>query len=92
MCQDVWGTGGDVGFTRDGSHVVFSMLASYMLSRTLVKYLLAAEVHGEGHSEHAAAGRSWFARFNDGFNRSICACRPRTRDCCMGSSSIGRLR
>jgi CzcA family heavy metal efflux pump len=48
--------------------VVFAMLASYLLSRTLVPtlamYLLRAK-------EHGAAARGFFARFQQGFERSF---------------------
>ncbi len=52
--------------------VVFAMLASYMLSRTLVPtlamYLLRA--HGE-HEGHAAPSRNPLARFQRGFERQF---------------------
>jgi len=57
-------------FTPLALAVVFAMLASYLLSRTivptLVRYLLAAEDHG-----HAAvsAGPGLFALIHDGFQR-----------------------
>ncbi len=56
-------------FTPLAMAVVFAMLASYLLSRTivptLVRYLLAGETHGE--SGHATAG--FFARIHDAFQR-----------------------
>jgi multidrug efflux pump subunit AcrB len=62
-------------FTPMAMAVVFSMLASYLLSRTLVptlvKYLLANEVHSpEGAPEHTSedGGPSWFSKFGDRFN------------------------
>jgi multidrug efflux pump subunit AcrB len=62
-------------FTPMAMAVVFSMMASYILSRTLVptlvKYLLAGEVHhSEGAPDHLVenSGPSWFRRFNDRFN------------------------
>jgi multidrug efflux pump subunit AcrB len=62
-------------FTPMALAVVFSMLASYILSRTLVptlvKYLLAAEVHAEeGAPDHIreSGEPSWFVRFNNAFN------------------------
>jgi multidrug efflux pump subunit AcrB len=62
-------------FTPMAMAVVFSMLASYILSRTLVptlvKYLLAGETHSsEVAPDHTAEGSrsSWFERFNDRFN------------------------
>jgi multidrug efflux pump subunit AcrB len=61
-------------FTPMALAVVFAMLASYLLSRTLVpvlvNYLLGAEHSFEGHSEPAAPGkRSIFAKINDRFTR-----------------------
>ncbi|MBV8105858.1 MAG: efflux RND transporter permease subunit [Hyphomicrobiales bacterium] len=57
-------------FTPLGLAVVFAMLASYALSRTLtpilIGYLLKSEHHGE-----AGAERGWFARLNAGFNRGF---------------------
>ena len=57
-------------FTPMGLAVVFAMLASYALSRTLtpilIGYLLKGEQHGEGD-----AARGWFARFNVAFNRGF---------------------
>lgn len=62
-------------FTPMAMAVVFSMLASYILSRTLVptlvKYLLAGETHSsEDAPDHTAEDPrpSWFKRFNDRFN------------------------
>jgi multidrug efflux pump subunit AcrB len=61
-------------FTPMAMAVVFSMLASYILSRTLVptlvKYLLAGELHSPEDADHSAEDPrpSWFARFNDRFN------------------------
>jgi multidrug efflux pump subunit AcrB len=62
-------------FTPMAMAVVFSMLASYLLSRTLVptlvKYLLAGEIHySENAPDHTAEDPrpSWFQRFNDSFN------------------------
>jgi multidrug efflux pump subunit AcrB len=49
--------------------VIFAMLASYILSRTLVPtlamYLLKA------HKQKSAGSRSFFARFHDGFERNF---------------------
>ncbi|MFP6561763.1 efflux RND transporter permease subunit [Paraburkholderia sp. B3] len=51
--------------------VVFAMIASYILSRTLVPTLaMLLFTHGgpdAGHA-HAGASRSWFARFHERFN------------------------
>jgi CzcA family heavy metal efflux pump len=58
--------------------VVFAMLASYVLSRTLVptlaKYLLRQHVP---HEEHAP--RTWLGRFQAGFERGFVALRRRYR-------------
>ncbi|GAB4043331.1 efflux RND transporter permease subunit [Spirosoma litoris] len=52
--------------------VVFAMLASYVLSRTLVPALadlmLKNEGHGAGHTEHGNKRPNAFARFYNGFN------------------------
>ncbi|HTU23464.1 MAG TPA: efflux RND transporter permease subunit [Gemmataceae bacterium] len=53
--------------------VVFAMLASYLLSRTLVPtmvlYLLPKEVHLYAEGEHKAADGGPIWRFHQGFNR-----------------------
>jgi multidrug efflux pump subunit AcrB len=63
-------------FTPMALAVVFAMLASYVLSRTLVpvlvNFLLGAEQSSEEHSEIADrrfARRSVFKKINDGFNQ-----------------------
>src|SRR5579863_5204620 len=63
-------------FTPMALAVVFAMLASYVLSRTLVpvlvNFLLGAEHSFEGHEEpdgYIPSRRSIFARANDYFNR-----------------------
>jgi CzcA family heavy metal efflux pump len=63
-------------FTPMALAVVFAMLASYVLSRTLVpvlvNYLLGAEHAFEGHLDstaESAAERSIFRRINDRFNQ-----------------------
>src|SRR3989454_11962372 len=57
-------------FTPLAMAVVFAMLASYFLSRTivptLVRYLLAAETHGE-----AAAAPGFFGRIHDAVQRRV---------------------
>ncbi len=66
-------------FTPLGVAVVFAMLASYGLSRTLtpimIGLLLKGERHGTEGSEHGASeggGRiGWFARFNRGFEKGF---------------------
>ncbi|HEY3621716.1 MAG TPA: efflux RND transporter permease subunit [Roseiarcus sp.] len=55
-------------FTPMGLAVVFAMLASYALSRTLTPILIGYLLKGERHGE---ADTGWFARFNAGFNRGF---------------------
>src|SRR6202046_2978371 len=57
-------------FTPLGLAVVFAMLASYALSRTLTPILIGYLLKGEQHGE-ADAPRGLFARFNEGFNRGF---------------------
>ena len=57
-------------FTPMGLAVVFAMLASYALSRTLTPILIGYLLKGEQHGE-ADAARGWFARFNVAFNRGF---------------------
>ena len=57
-------------FTPMGLAVVFAMLASYGLSRTLTPILIGYLLKGERHGE-ADAARGWFARFNVRFNRGF---------------------
>ena len=58
-------------FTPLAMAVVFAMLASYLLSRTivptLVRYLLASETHGEA----AGAAPGFFGRIHDAFQRGF---------------------
>ncbi|HVE41942.1 MAG TPA: efflux RND transporter permease subunit [Planctomycetota bacterium] len=64
--------------------VVFAMLASYLISRTLVptlvKYLLRAELHmyRREHGDHAQGGLIW--RVHDAFNRGFEKFRGRYRE------------
>ncbi|QDH16656.1 efflux RND transporter permease subunit [Swingsia samuiensis] len=52
--------------------IIFAMIASFILSRTLVptmaKYLLAGQVHHGGEHEHAAP-KGFFGRFQQGFEK-----------------------
>src|SRR5271165_5750323 len=57
-------------FTPLGLAVVFAMLASYALSRTLTPILIGYLLKGEHHGE-AGAERGWFARLNAGFNQGF---------------------
>jgi multidrug efflux pump subunit AcrB len=58
-------------FTPLGLAVVFAMLASYGLSRTLTPITIGLLLKGEHHGPAAfsAGWRSWFARFHGGFER-----------------------
>jgi CzcA family heavy metal efflux pump len=60
-------------FTPMALAVVFAMLASYVLSRTLVpvlvNFFLGAEHNLEGHSDAGPQSTSFFARINQRFNR-----------------------
>ncbi|WP_025841581.1 efflux RND transporter permease subunit [Asaia platycodi] len=54
--------------------IIFAMIASFILSRTLVptmaKFLLAGQVHhAHGHDDHAPAPKGFFGRFQRGFER-----------------------
>jgi multidrug efflux pump subunit AcrB len=53
-------------FTPLGLAVVFAMLASYALSRTLTPVIIGLLLKGEHHSGTDGAG-NWFARFERGF-------------------------
>ena len=72
-------------FTPLALAVAFAMLASYLLSRTIVPtmvdYLLPAELNGHSHTAGADADdrsepRGWFARLHQGFERGF----ERSRD------------
>jgi multidrug efflux pump subunit AcrB len=54
-------------FTPLGLAVVFAMLASYGLSRTLTPITLGLLLKGEHHGERDRRG--WFTRFNEAFER-----------------------
>jgi multidrug efflux pump subunit AcrB len=55
-------------FAPLGMAVVFAMLASYAISRTLTPVIIRLLLRGE-HAAHAAATASWLARLHDQFNR-----------------------
>ena len=57
-------------FTPLGFAVVFAMLASYGLSRTLTPVTIGLLLKGEQH-ERAAGMRSWWRRFQDSFTRGF---------------------
>ncbi|MDH6230513.1 multidrug efflux pump subunit AcrB [Mesorhizobium soli] len=57
-------------FTPLGLAVVFAMMASYMLSRTLTPVAIGMLLKGE-HHEGTEGGRSWFGRFHQGFERGF---------------------
>jgi multidrug efflux pump subunit AcrB len=57
-------------FTPLGLAVVFAMLASYGLSRTLTPISIGLLLQGEHHGDEVA-GTSWFARFHRGFEQGF---------------------
>jgi multidrug efflux pump subunit AcrB len=57
-------------FTPLGLAVVFAMLASYTLSRTLTPIIIGLLLKGERHGATEGSG-NWFARFHQGFERSF---------------------
>jgi multidrug efflux pump subunit AcrB len=54
-------------FTPLGLAVVFAMLASYGLSRTLTPIMIGLLTKGERHGAAAEGSRGWFARFHHAF-------------------------
>jgi multidrug efflux pump subunit AcrB len=59
-------------FTPLGLAVVFAMLASYGLSRTLTPITIGLLLKGERHGDDAeGAPRNWFGRFHAGFERGF---------------------
>jgi multidrug efflux pump subunit AcrB len=57
-------------FTPLGLAVVFAMLSSYVLSRTLTPVIIGLLLKGEHHGG-ADESRNWFARFHQGFERGF---------------------
>jgi len=55
-------------FTPLAMAVVFAMLASYGISRTLTPIVIRLLLRGEHGAHAAAATRNWLGRFHDGFN------------------------
>jgi multidrug efflux pump subunit AcrB len=58
-------------FTPLGLAVVFAMLASYGLSRTLTPITIGLLLKGEGHGAAGDAPRNWLARFQQRFDRGF---------------------
>jgi multidrug efflux pump subunit AcrB len=58
-------------FTPLGLAVVFAMIASYVLSRTLTPITIGLLLKGERHGPAHAPSRNWFARFHAAFERSF---------------------
>jgi multidrug efflux pump subunit AcrB len=58
-------------FTPLGLAVVFAMLASYTLSRTLTPIMIGLLLKGERHGPSGGAASSWFDRFHAGFERAF---------------------
>ena len=57
-------------FTSLGLAVVFAMLASYTLSRTLTPIIIGQLLKGERHNPTPGSG-SWRSRFHEGFERAF---------------------
>src|SRR5262249_48087291 len=57
-------------FTPLGLAVVFAMLASYALSRTLTPVIIGLLLKGEDHHRTVGPG-NWFGRFHQGFERGF---------------------
>ena len=64
-------------FTPLGLAVVFAMLASYGLSRTLTPIVIGLLLKGENHGPTDAAKAGLFSRFHAGFERNFEAMRHR---------------
>src|SRR5258705_1740796 len=58
-------------FTPLGLAVVFAMLASYALSRTLTPIIIGLLLKGEHHGPSDGAPPNWFARFHRAFERAF---------------------
>src|ERR1700686_1940604 len=58
-------------FTPLGFAVVFAMLASYGLSRTLTPVTIGLLLKGEHHDAASGTRRSWWRRFQGGFTRGF---------------------
>src|SRR3982075_513765 len=58
-------------FTPLGLAVVFAMLASYALSRTLTPIIIGLLLKGEHHGPSDGASTNWFARFHRAFERAF---------------------
>jgi multidrug efflux pump subunit AcrB len=58
-------------FTPLGLAVVFAMLASYALSRTLTPIIIGLLLKGERHGAPDGAPTNWFARFHRAFERAF---------------------
>src|SRR6202140_1802023 len=58
-------------FTPLGLAVVFAMLASYGLSRTLTPIIIGLLLKGEHHGPSDGASTNWFARFHRAFERAF---------------------
>src|SRR6201998_422830 len=58
-------------FTPLGLAVVFAMLASYGLSRTLTPIIIGLLLKGEHHEAAGAARRTWSERIFDAFTRGF---------------------
>ena len=62
-------------FTPLAEAVVFAMLASYGISRTLTPIVIRLMLRREYADGHGEKGKTWFGRFHGGFNRGFDAFR-----------------
>jgi multidrug efflux pump subunit AcrB len=58
-------------FTPLGLAVVFAMLASYVLSRTLTPITIGLLLKGERHGPDGSNSNGWFSRLHGGFERNF---------------------
>ncbi|MDB6111966.1 MAG: hypothetical protein JWR69_3716, partial [Pedosphaera sp.] len=64
-------------FTPLALAVVFAILSSYVLSRTLVPVLVKFILRGETHEQSSKVSTNWFVRFQQGFVRGFESLRTR---------------
>src|SRR4051812_45696094 len=64
-------------FTPMALAVVFAILSSYVLSRTLVPVLVKFILRNETHEQSSETSTNWFVRFQQGFVRGFEALRTR---------------
>src|SRR6185295_3896569 len=64
-------------FTPLALAVVFAILSSYVLSRTLVPVLVKFLLRNESHAQPSGTSANWFSRFQQGFIRAFESLRTR---------------